>query len=691
MTCTSREKLTAATYAGALLWINLYICRDLFWNSTAFTNSMHGFWAALGRLGDGWFRSTWWPYWDCGLPFEFTYQPLVPFLTQLVAAWRGVPHLVAFQTVSAAIYCLLPLTLFLMAWILTRAPGRSFAAALFFTLVAPTEMIVPDGPFRWAGLWNARRVFVQMVWDEAPHYAGLVFLPLIILFLAFSIQKRRAVWYAAAAISIGLGALASDFCVIETAIAALCLLTVLKRESWRSNIAIVAGIGIFAYALASPFLSPSLIQVIHENSEVHEGSLGYVRSSMACAITALGWVVLWYYLARWTKDWRLQFFTLLAYVMSCVPLLFIWLSRTLLPQAFRYKIEMEVALALPIAFGTAAALEKLPRSIRIAVVFLLVTVAAQQVVSHRQFAKNVLAPQDVTKTIEYRTAQWASRNLPGVRIMLPGSVAQWANASSDVMQFAGSSWSVASNQTQQRGLRAIWNGGETEERDRRVSLAWLKAYGVGAVAISGPQSQEFWKVYAHPKKFEGALPAIWKEDDMTIYRLPQRSPSLAHVVPESALVRRAPRQEGDIDGLERYDRALEDAALPEASFQWEGRNRIHIRTAAAPGQAISVQVSYHPGWHATINGSRAEVHRDGLGLAWLKPTSSGPCNVDLVYDGGWELRLCRWASLASMMVLGLALVVRRSSRGGKNTRPSPREELAVSSFRGEDPGRPVLR
>src|SRR5438445_11002202 len=88
-----RELFRAAAYALALLWINVYVCRELFVNQTAWMNSMHGFWIALAeRAGDGWFRASWWPYWDCGIPLELTYAPLIPAATALWAAIRDVPH-----------------------------------------------------------------------------------------------------------------------------------------------------------------------------------------------------------------------------------------------------------------------------------------------------------------------------------------------------------------------------------------------------------------------------------------------------------------------------------------------------------------------------------------------------------------------------------------------------------------------
>lgn len=123
---------------------------------------------------------------------------------------------------------------------------------------------------------------------------------------------------------------------------------------------------------------------------------------------------------------------------------------------------------------------------------------------------------------------------------------------------SGGSWSIAYNHIQQLGHAAIYNGGETPERDARVALAWLEAFGAGAVAISGPKSQEFWKPFAHPAKFEGILPVLWRTDDVTIYRVPQRSTSLAHVVPDTALVRHSPSGQTDIAGIEAYGAALQD-------------------------------------------------------------------------------------------------------------------------------------
>jgi hypothetical protein len=655
---TRRELFSAAAYAVGLLWMNVYICRELFFNQTAKMNSMHGFWMAIARLAEGsWFRATWWPLWDCGIPFEFTYAPLVPGLTAAWAALRGVPHALAFNSVTGFFYCAIPVNLFLMAWLLTRSPGYSFLAGLFYSLAAPTELVIPDSNFALAHFGDARRLYLTTVWDESPHLAALALLPLIVLFLSLSIRRRRTVYYVASILLIAVAALLSAFGPIMVAMAALCLLFVLERRDYKRNIALIMGIGAYAYVLDAPFLSPSLIQTISAASTFsgYGWSLGSVT---ALGIVALGWAILWRYLPRWTADWRLQFFALFAYLTSSVPIVFTYLHRQFLPQPGRYKVEMELALALIVVFGARSGLEKLPVSLRALVLLVILALAGEQIAAHRKFAKAVLLPADVTTTIEYRASKWAEQNLPGMRVMLPGSIAQWANAFTELQQFSGSSWSMLSNLIQQRGLREIYNGGETPERDARVSLVWLKAYGAGAVGVSGPHSSEFWKSYiVHPEKFEGILPVLWREDDVTIYRVPQRTPSLAHVMPENSIARRPA-------ALEQYVAALDDPSLPLAEMEWQGRNHIRIRTTASPGQVVSVQVSYHPGWHAKVNGQPRPIEADWLGLMWIRPECNGPCDVELYYDGGWELRICRYLSFAAMASLLLIPMLRRKVRRG---------------------------
>jgi hypothetical protein len=267
--------------------------------------------------------------------------------------------------------------------------------------------------------------------------------------------------------------------------------------------------------------------------------------------------------------------------------------------------------------------------------------------------KDYTFPQDATKTVEYRAATWAERNLPGKRVFFPGSMAQWATDFAGILQFSGGSWSMATNQSQQNAQADIVFGSGPEIRE--ISIHWLQAYGVSAVAVSGPKSQEYWKPFADPHKFDG-LPVLWSDSGVTLYAVPLRSDSLAHIVPPAAIVRHPPRNPEDGAEAARFAAALNDPSLPLADLAWQGPNRMTIHTTPAAGQALSVQVGYHPGWRATVNGRHPDIYKDGLGLMWLRPDCHGACTVQLDYSGGWGLWLCRIVSYMAIAALAAAAI-----------------------------------
>jgi hypothetical protein len=525
-----------------------------------------------------------------------------------------------------------------------RSPGYAFIAGLVYSLTSSTQLLSPDGPFAWREFWGARRIYLTAVWDDTPHLAAVSLLPLIVLFLSLSMSRRKPVYYAAAAVVIALAALASAFGPTDTFLAAFCLLFVLHRERLPGNIGLVTGIGTFAWALTAPFYSPEMITAIRESSG-RDGTGWSTGSYTAIALVILGWALLWHFLKRRTQDWRVRFFALWAYLMSAIPMLGQYLGRQFLPQPTRYRLEMEMAIVVLAVFALKPCIQRLPLPIRTGLLFTVLALAGEQIESERKFAKAVLLPTDVPKMIESRASLWAERNLPGVRISMPGSIAQWSTLFAPVQEFTGGAWNLAYNAVQQRASDGVINF-----EDSRKPLLWLKAYGVGAICVPGPKSPEFWKALKHPEKFD-ALPVLWQEDDTKIVAIPRRGNSLAHVVPEGVIVSEKPRDQDDIARVERYVAALDDPALPDAAFRWEGNNRIVIQAPAASANAISVQVSWHPGWHASVDGRKAPLAKDGLGLMWLKPQCTGPCEIRLDYDGGWLLRLMRWISFFAMATL----------------------------------------
>jgi len=182
--------------------------------------------------------------------------------------------------------------------------------------------------------------------------------------------------------------------------------------------------------------------------------------------------------------------------------------------------------------------------------------------------------------------------------------------------------------------------------------------------VPGPKSEEFYKPFRNPAKFDGILPVLWHEGGDTIYGVPTRSDTLAHVVPETALVRTMPINGIDLDQVKPYVGALEDPALPNADWQWKDWHSGTLHATVQPGQAISLQITYNPGWHATWNGAAQKIRPDGLDLMVIEPQCKGPCTLDLYYDGGTELKACLAVSIA-VMLLSLGLLIR--SRGTRDS------------------------
>jgi hypothetical protein len=638
---------TVAVYAAVLLAVNFYICRELLWTPLGFTNSMHGFWMAISERSDGsWLHPSWWPFWDCGIPFEYTYAPLLPMVMTLLSSGLHVSPDRAFQIVTAIVYCFGPLTLFLAAYLFSRSASASFLAALAYSLTSPSQLLVPDADGSVNSVWSARRLVVMTVWDDTPHLLALMLLPLAIVALYLALTRKHPDYQIAAIVLSALTTYASVFGAVFLAIVTIPLLIAFPGEDRFGRVRSVLFIGAFSYALAASFLPPSLVRTIR-NASSATGSVPW----LAIILTLAAVTLFWYYLKRWTEDGALRFLALLTILIISVPLIDFYFHHQMLPQPERYKLEMDALLPVLVVFSLRSWFLSLPFGVRGVLLLAFFAVALSQIITHRAVAEYILRPTDLNRTVEARASIWLAQNMTGVRAMIPKSLAAWADAFAEIPQFTGSSWSMAYNQVLQRGAQAQFGASDSKEQDAKISLAWLKAFGVGVVGVSGAQSAEFWKGYKYSDKFDGVLPVLWQSDGVTLYQVSLTKPSLAHIIPKSALVRKSPMGPDDIAPMELYLAALDDPALSLSALTWEGRNRIFVHTTSIPGQVLSLQITFHKGWHAMANGRPVRVQRDALNLLWLDPGCDGACEVILEYDGGWELRIARYLSVTALLAL----------------------------------------
>jgi hypothetical protein len=456
--------------------------------------------------------------------------------------------------------------------------------------------------------------------------------------------------------------LASMFGFVLAGLAVVTVPVALEEGYWPSGLPRAALVGAAAYLLVSPWTPPSLLRIIGADA-VFDGEADWsARGFLAIGILVGAWIGVWL-ICRWRlRDWPMRWIALFACPAILIPALHHYLALHFLPQPQRYVVEMEMALALVCAFAVRPVASRIPGRWLALLAVPLVWFGVEQLVAHRRFVKRQVRPVEVARGIEYRAARWSAAALPGQRIMMTGTMATWLNAFADSPQLSAQSYSTAPNQAQQLAQYAIFSGLGMGDRDAEFSILWLKAFGVQAVDVPGPQSPEYWRPFTHPRKFDGVLPVLWREDDTTIYRVPQASPSLAHVVVAGQLVRHRPVNGMDDGEIRNYVAALDNPTAP-ASFAWLGKNRAAVHARLDAGQEISVQINYDPGWRATVNGSPRKIEPDGLGLMAVQAECVGECEIALDFDGGWEAKTCRAASIGALVLGALLGWLRRGTTG----------------------------
>ena len=385
----ARKMAVAAGYLTLLAAIDFYLCRGLFFAEfTGHANSLQGLWISMARLaGEHWFRPAWWPYQDGGLPFEHTYMPLVPASAAMLAKLAHVTPARAFYAVMGLVICAGPLTLWVMIWRFTGAPGCAFWASLVYAITSPARALLPEPDFNLTRYWSSARFYGAVVWDDLPHQTAMCFLPLAILFLWRSLERRKAIYYAPAVICMALTVLPSVFGATSLFLSAACMLAVLPRERLGANVRLAAVLAGMAYLIVCPFLPPSEILAIRANQQRFVEDRWSAGSFAALGFVAGGCYVLWRAMERWGAARYLRFWVLFAFTAASVPLVDAHLHLHFLPQPNRYSAEMEIGLALMVAPIAAFASRKIPRSIRLALTVYVLCVAAEEIALLRQFSQ----------------------------------------------------------------------------------------------------------------------------------------------------------------------------------------------------------------------------------------------------------------------------------------------------------------
>ena len=635
----------------ALLATNLILIWPLFWEEfSAHTASIEGTFVGIARVMAKYpGERAWWPFWNCGLPFELTYLPFTHWMAAGLTAITGLSAARCYHMFIAFAYAMGPVTVFWMAAGLSGRVLTSFVAGLAVSCVSVSTLLIPAMATDVGGALHLRRLHDLIVYGESPHIAALTLLPLAVLALA----RGGAFGTVAAGCAAAIVVLSNAFGAVGLAGSAVCLVLWMPTDPWWKGPVRMASIGVVSFCTVLPWLSPALLRAMRENAATSGGDFRYTPVTWVAAIfLVIGFAGVWWLLRRWRTPAPLGLFVLMAYLAGSVEGCWHIGRIAVVPQPHRFELEMDVVLLLVLVFLGSAVLERCGRRVRVAVTSVVLAGLLAQAVHIGRHARTLIRGVDPASLSEYKIAKWLEANRPGERAFVPGSVSLLFTAFTDTPQVHGGHDQHTRNSFLPIVSYTIYSGANAGARDAEFSIFWLKAVGARTVAVTGPRSTEFYKPYVNPDKFEGVLPLLWRDGDDAIYEVPGRTASLAHVIPRGAVAERRPVHGLDIGPVRAYVDALDDTGLALARMDWRNLNEAVVRTSLASGQVISVQVSYDAGWEARVNGRAQVVRSDGIGQLIIEPDCVGDCEIVLTYSGGWE-RILTWGlSVAAMLVGG---------------------------------------
>ena len=640
-----RERTKTLGCAALLVALNGYITLRLF--HTEYTRHMGSIEAAyigLARyISRHWGDLGWFPLWYGGIPYPDTYPPLLHWLCALAITLTGISPGLAHHFVTAALYSLGPATLFWLAWLLCGNRACAFAAGVGYSLLSPTCFLAKEVHSDAGGYFAARRLDTLVVYGEGPHIASMCLLPVAIAMLHLALTRRRPWYWAGAAVAIAavpmcnwLGGMA-----LAMAIAAYLLAGLPEKSRPLPVWAGTASLGVWAYALVVPWLSPSTIAVIRANApRVAHGFTSDAAQKIFVTGVAAAFLVLAWLLSRVRQMRHTRFAVLLLFVTAASALGRYWFGLSLVPQPERYHLEMDMAFWLATAFAMWPLVERLPRRAATAAGAAAAVACVPIVIHQRNWAREQETPIEIRTTIEYKTARWLDTNRPGARVFAPGTIGFWLNAFSDVPQLTGGFDNGILNSMLPHVIYQIYAGDK-----QQLAIEWLRAYGCDAMIGGGKDSAEIYHPIKYPEKLQGWA-ELWRDGGDAIYDVPRRTRSLAHAMHAGNLVQVEPAAYED-KAIVGYLAALENPAYPKAEFRWRSPGASTIAANIGPEYVLSVQISWDEGWHATAGGRPVPVRSDKLGQMVIEPGCHGPCTVELRYDGGFESRVARVLSVAA--------------------------------------------
>lgn len=626
------------------------------------------------RFPDLGLGSTWWAGSNLGYPLNYYYQPLLHLGVAAMTVLTGGNEARAYHIALVIVYGAGPVSGYFLLRRFGQTPAVSLSAGAIYSLVSPAALLLPQVRSEIGGIWLPARLHSMSIYGDAPNVAGLALLPVAILMLDRARERRTAWAWGLAAIAVASVPLTNFPATIALGWALLAYgLACDRRWTALKEIALACGCGFLLFA---PWLAPSvLLRVVGNTQQWMDRAARFgVEKILYYAGFAVVVGTACVLLRRLHATFAARFAVLFLLLAAPVPLLNGWFGVSLIAQAHRFQLAMEIPTAMCLTLAGAWVLRRLPY--RPFVVAILAAAAVFQTVRIAREVQPWMVAGDPRGRPEFEISDWLEEHAaPGERVFVDGAVSLWVNYLSGVPQVLGCCDQNHLIRSTPYAHYLLYSDDSAGDRAAEASIAWLQVLGVRYVAVNGPASLEPYRPWVHPKKLDGALPERWRSGDDVIYEVPGPHASLVHAVRPEELPARDPIHGLDLEAFAAYREAIMDAARPQAKLTWESDNDVRIVGELKTGFVYSVQVPYHEGWRALSRAGGAGVTSDPMGFLVVAPRCDGPCEVRLHFDGGTEYRVLK--AVSALAWIGLFTWMWRG-RGRASQRPVPMREASLS-------------
>ena len=628
--------------------------------------------------------SLWQPLWYLGYPWHVFYTPLLPILEVLFHQLFNFSFAHAYRVLTGIGYVLVPLSLYLFVWQITKSKTGAIVSALMYSLAPSLISIIFSevGADTLSGLLEPRRFTILVRWGEGPHTFALFFLPLFGLIHSRLVEISRLIDLLAASFFIGFAVLTN---AIALWVAILISLAFLLSELGNkiNDFTLIAkkflALFVLSYGLIGFWYNFPFIKTFFQGS-------GEALNRWT-ALFPWGFIPLFIIFAavvflvnKFSKNYAGIAFGVFWFLVL-FALVFIYYASggdhvEYVPQALRLNTEVDMALSLLVGaiisnlflwfWNKKGMVKVLTRTLALLAVILpslaLLLWGSRLLLGLPEYTKPLSQSKigNIKNTAEYKVATKLAELTEGtsVRVFAPGNYGFWLDYFEAVPQLRGALYQSSTNSWPEHIYYQVTNGPDAD-----ISLAWLKIANVGKLVYTTIGSAEVYKDYKVPvEKFRAIGKEISTENGDIYFDIPLKNDLLAKVVDAGAMKGlKKPYNAIDEQPIFSYLAWLEQKADKRLKVEKISNSHWRISGEIADGEAVLFQQTYDSGWKVKQSGWKAV--KDPLDFTLLVPKKSGRFEIEVVYTRPWVVYFGYLITLATV-----GWVVNKSYRSYKSYR-----------------------